>query len=237
MTRAPTGPPPPPPPRPFSAVLPRALDLIAWIGFGLLAVLGGGLLTAGFVPYLIDHALLDERGVQATGKAENVVFYFQGKSRFHRIDVRFRDRSGREHIAELRTQEPAFIARGEAKGEFQLTYDPEDPSRYRFAGEVRLPWIVGLTPFLIALGGLIAMAVGLLRFPRRHALVARGHVSQGVVARVDRIAASKSKGVVYQFFTPQGPCYGQSTTRKPPAVGTGVWVVYDPRAPERSVVW
>ncbi len=194
-------------------------------------------MTAAFVPYVYDNVVLDEHGVQATGNAENVVTYHQGKSRFHRVDVRFRDRAGKAHIAKLRTQDRSLIARGEAKGRFELLYDPDDPTRYRFVEDVGLPWAIGLTPLLIALGGLVAMAIGLFRFPRRYALVARGHAAQGIVARVDCISASKTKVVVYQFNAPQGALYGQWTTQKPPQVGASIWVLFDPRAPERNVPW
>ncbi|MBW2524721.1 MAG: hypothetical protein JRI23_11120 [Deltaproteobacteria bacterium] len=211
--------------------------LFLWVLLAIVALLGGGGMTAALVPYVYDNAVLDQRGVEARATPYEVSAYQQHKTIFHKIDCRFRANNGKQYPATLRTQDKSLIARAEAHEPFTIVYDPEYPKRNRFTADVHLHWSIGLTPLVFALGGLIALLMGLGRLRKRRALVIHGHVAQGVVTSVERISASKSKNVIYQFAAPHGPAAGCWTTRNPPAAGTGVWVIYDPADPTRCFAW
>lgn len=229
-------PPPPPPPRQV-ALFPHAKGLFLWVGLAALAFVCGAGMTGALTPYLIDHAILDQRGVKTTGKPVKVSAYQQHSAIYHRIVVRFSDRKGKKHRAILRTQDRAIISRAEAKQPFRVVYDPENPSRNRFPADVRLHWSIALTPMPFAIGGLIALLMGWSRLRRRKRLVTHGHAAQGVVTTIERISASRSDNVVYQFATVEGWAYGCWTTQSPPSVGLPIWVLYDPKEPAHNTVW
>ena len=108
----------------------------------------------------LDDAALDERGRRV---AAHPVRYELGTSsqmgavQRYRVDLQFTDESGRELHTTLETDHQDQFEAAKAGTPIEIEYDPEDPSRARWAGGPKNP--LGYLIYVIGGGVMLAGAV------------------------------------------------------------------------------
>jgi hypothetical protein len=132
-----------------------------------------------------------------------------------------------------RREEKAF----EAGLSTTVRYLPGEPEKSWLAGHGPAgppAWVALVAPLL-----LLAPALGLALMVRKQRwLLAEGSSAQGRVVSYKKFHAQHSSGyhVYYEFRVPSGATQKvrQDSSKKPPAPGTAVTILYDPDVPKRA---
>lgn len=234
---------PPPPPRPTSLATTdwnaQFMMLFGglWAGTCLLMAV---LFTLPDRPFWDDWAL-DQRGVRVEAEAVDVQSTHSSVNDEDVFDIvlRFKDRHGKSHTATLGTTNAARIQSARAHGKFTIEYDPRDPSCARFMGEhVAMMGGASLILCITAAPAIPLFLVGLVRGLRTRRLYRRGIAAEARVTEVVATASEENEKPVmemrYVLETPTGSARGSWKTVEPAEVGATIWVVYDPRNPDRN---
>lgn len=179
---------------------------------------------------------LVERGVMTTGEVtrlwesgdnrRKVVYRFQAEGRTITGDVKVS--AERRRVLEVGTPIP-------------IRYLPGDPRAHDLGGPPRsgLPRVLGpIVAFIIGIcGALCLLSIG----GQRH-LLEEGRVTPAIVTGHTEHSSShggKHRSMTYEFQLLSGAiATGKSgTSKKPPAVGSVITVIYDPERPRRSCVY
>ena len=205
---------------------------------GLVGAVGlvGAIVTMASGGPVWDDWILDDRGVQARA----TVVSRQAVNVRHRapddfeLSWRARDASGRALEG---------MARGGAAVGDQVTvdYDPERPARSRLVGRsaMRSPVLTHVQLGLAALG-LPLLALLIARVRRRKALYRDGTAARATVVSSERTWMRSDGDPVHRVTVRYASARGEhAVTLTPPdapAPGEGVWVIHDPRRPERALL-
>lgn len=239
-----TAPAPPPAPRSFPM---RAIEAATamflmvgaiWALVG--AIAGTALLSTAGAPW--TDMILDRRGVVANGQALSATPRNTrvNHRRVFTLTYSFTDASGITRTVSTVTTNRHLVAEAQKNAPLVIDYDPRDARRTRVHGErASLVGIPGLLPFGIATLGLVAVAIGLRGARRVRDIYIHGQTTVATItatkATAIRINWQRVFRVDYVFQTIAGPTEGRTTSRRPPAVGAKIWVLYDEGHPQRNV--
>jgi hypothetical protein len=121
-----------------------------------------------------------------------------------------------------------------------VRYVPANPRVNDLGGEPRigLPlWLPSVVATILAAAGVLC----LLTLNRQRQLLADGRLAQAVVLKHERHHSSHGtqRSMTFEFPLLSGAVASgkTGTSSKPPAVGSVIWVVYDPDQPSRNMVY
>lgn len=236
--------PPPPPPRPSPIFVGGASEHSAFFAGGItlaIALVGLVIVFATMRPPW-DDGILDRRGVSTTAHAISVRetnTAVDEEGTIHEIVLRFTNRGGRQETTTLETTSSATISAAREGGSFAIEYDPEKPSRARFAGRLASPsgwafWLIAV----FALAGLPVLAYGLRRAWRLRRITGHGEVAKARVVEVVTLYPVEDgvlSKMTYEFDAPAGLTRGEWKTLTPNRVGDELWILYDRSHPGRNM--
>jgi hypothetical protein len=237
---------PPPPPRqmPFSVV--GTTSKFALL-FGAIWCLVGGILVVLFTVVggpIWDDWILDERGVETQARPLGVEATPSTRGNWERIyTIRFQfiDREGEAQEADAGTTDHTLIARARAGSSMAIEYDPDAPAtRVRLSGESASRFGKAIfVPLGFVVAGLAFVVLGWCGARRDRALYRDGAAIEARVVAVTptvmRLNRRRVMRVTYTFHQSKGVVHGTWKTTDPPTVESPLWVIYDPKHPERSM--
>jgi hypothetical protein len=147
----------------------------------------------------------------------------------YRLDVQGRSYTGQ---ARLGSEQWSRLRVGDG---IAVHYLPSDPAGLRLASR-RPDGMPVFLPYLV--GGALALVAVLVQFPLRgqRRLLSEGRAALARVTKHHR--GEHGKSYEYEFTTLAGrKVKGKSGPGKPPAVGSSVWVLYDPDYPRGNAVY
>jgi hypothetical protein len=231
-------------PRPLTTSRPRDVQLTA-AGRGLVIMavaLGVGALGAlvglSSVAYRqADQArALVEEGVTTPGEVARL--WASGDDR-RRVNYRF-VANGHVHEGRVRVSDEHRRALHVGSA-LSVRYVPADPNINDLGGAPRdgMPIIM---PYLVACAMVSGSGLCLMAIRRQRQLLTDGRAAPALVtghAQHRTSRGGKHRSLTYSFPLLSGAvASGKSaTTRTPPAVGSVIWVIYDPEAPTRHRVY
>ena len=156
----------------------------------------------------------------------------EGKPRMvaYRLDVQGKSYTGQ---ARLGSQEWSRLRVGES---IAVRYLPSDPGALRLGAGRGSDGMPVFVPYLV--GGALALVAVLLQFVLRsqRQLLSEGRAALARVTKHHR--GEHGKSYEYEFTTLAGrKVTGKSGPGKSPAVGSSVWVLYDPDNPRGNAVY
>ncbi len=250
MTSPPLGgglqapPPPPPAPRPVTLSAMRWNAMFMQL-FGGIWALVGILITVVFTvaggPVWNDW-ILDSRGVRATATPTSVEATSSrvNKRVVYAIHFSFVDRSGKRWPSESGTTDSQVIQRARAGTPIPVEYDPQDPERARLEGtDASFFGAMVLLPLAFGLAGSVLFVLGFVSTVKTMRIYKHGQPAQARVIAVEATASSQNRRRVmsmkYEFDGPGGRVLGGWKTVSPARVGSTIWVLFDPSAPEKNL--
>jgi Protein of unknown function (DUF3592) len=197
--------------------------------------------TAVGGPFWHDLAL-DRRGVrvEATPTAVSPTSSRVNRRRVFRIEYSFADETGATRSGACGTTDDASIARAEQRQPLEIEYDPTRPALSRLrGGSASFFGLFVLFPFAFFVVGAALASAGIRRALRLRALYIGGQAALATVTAVAstlmRVNRRPVMRVEYAFDTPVGRATGTTTTRRPPPVGSELWILHDPQDPKNNV--
>jgi hypothetical protein len=182
-----------------------------------------------------ERQLLIEHGAVADAQ---IVRLWRGSNEQNRPSVAYRFTvDGREYQGQARVSLTKWRAL-KVDEVLPVRYVPDRPDLSAPDGIDRqaLPlWVPYLAGTPLAIGGLVCLFV--VRTERR--LLENGRPATAVVTGHRKHRSSEGgthRSMTYEFRLPSGAAAKgkSSTSSKPPAIGSSIWVVYDPDRPRRS---
>lgn len=231
---------------------PRAVPLGAMRSSAFFMLLFGGIwcavgtlltvvfLAVGGPPW--DDWILDRRGVRVEAQPVGVEATSSrvNRQRVYEVRFRFKDRRGAEQHASMGTADSAILADAREGRALSVEYDPEEPSRVRFTGQ--LATIFGaaiLLPLFFAAAGATIFLPGLVSARRTRRVYRDGDIAEARVTSVERTAVRQNRRRImrmrYEFQGPAGLVAGEWRTAQPSQPGASIWVIYDRERPEENV--
>ncbi len=208
--------------------------------FGLVFFLGWGIFMLVNDPTVWDHVMLNHRGIRAEARLLGTLHtpVMVNRKPVYSIDLGFNDRHGRPVRARLWSNDDLFIGQLSPDRPVAIEYDPEKPSRCRFAGNG-----IGLMDIATVLCCVMGLSLFLAGFFSTCSLVRLLRSGTRATARVTRtIATSQTTksgtimNIRYEFTTGTGkPAGGFYKTTKPLEVGAEIMIVYNPRRPWKNM--
>lgn len=160
--------------------------------------------------------------------------------RVQEIDYTFQDSAGADHQGKIGTTDSALLQQATIGQALPVEYDPEQPSRNRLRGtKISIFGMFVFMPMAFAAVGLVLVGIALVDLRRRRTIYINGAVAAGVVERVEKTTMRQNRRriqrVFYKFSADSGPITNSFTTFLEPAVGTSLWILYDPNDPTRNL--
>jgi hypothetical protein len=156
------------------------------------------------------------------------------------VHLRFKDKRGKDQRGTASTTESALLADARAGRPIPIEYDPDEPSRLRFAGaRASFFGAFAFLPMFFSVAGGPLFVLGLLSARSTRRLYRYGEIAEGTVTRITSTMSTQNRRRVqlmhYQFDSPRGPMGGAWKTVAPALVGARLWVLYDRERPELSI--